>query len=239
MTAQTHTRLATAPALLVFKDSPERAGKRGVILFYHGFGVAKEVQLKELHSLAEHGFLAVGVDNVGHGERRHVDFEERYSGEHDVWFGKFLDDVRATAAEIPSLCDELLQRDLARPEGLGVAGISMGGYIAYAAKLYEPRLRTITPVLASPRWGKGDADSPHLHADRFFSTALLVQNAGADENVPPRFAREFHQQLSLYYETAPERLKYVEFPDVGHFMPEPDWDRLWANLIDWHLRFLG
>ncbi len=46
------------------------AAERGCILFFHGLGASKDVQLPDLESLAARGFLVVGVGGVGHGERR-------------------------------------------------------------------------------------------------------------------------------------------------------------------------
>ncbi|MBI2265239.1 MAG: hypothetical protein HYU64_08710 [Armatimonadetes bacterium] len=71
--------LGLAPALLVYKENLEKAAIKGTILFYHGLSAAKETNLKELRSLADAGFLAVGLDNIGHGERRYSDFERRFS----------------------------------------------------------------------------------------------------------------------------------------------------------------
>lgn len=74
-------RLAGAPALLVHRSDAQAASRRGTVLLYHGLGVDKHCHLHELKSLARAGFLAVGVDNVGHGERRYPDYEARFAAE--------------------------------------------------------------------------------------------------------------------------------------------------------------
>lgn len=229
---------ASAPALLIFQHTPEIAAARGTILFYHGLGACKEANRRELESLAGLGFLAVGIDNFAHGERRIPGVEPSRlpfsSGEMT-----FLDMVRQTAAEIPAIIDDLAARGIADPARIGACGISMGGYITYAAPLRDPRVRVITPVLGSPRWTDRDSDSPHKSPQGFSPVALLAQNGGMDTCVPPRFAREFNDVLKPYYRECPHRLSYVEFPHSEHFMREEDWSRLWQNVLDWHERFLG
>ncbi len=69
-TKSTHLTFASAPALALFRGSPEDRAKLGTILFYHGFGQSKEDYRAVLSQFAEAGFLAVGIDGVGHGERR-------------------------------------------------------------------------------------------------------------------------------------------------------------------------
>ena len=59
---------------MVHVGEAREAAWRGTLLFYHGFVASKESQFKELDSLARAGFLAIGVDNVGHGARRYPDF---------------------------------------------------------------------------------------------------------------------------------------------------------------------
>jgi alpha-beta hydrolase superfamily lysophospholipase len=232
-------RLAGVPARLLFVDSPEHAAAQGAILFYHGFTASKEVQGKELSSLAEHGFLAVGLDNVGHGERRYPNFEKRFSFVTPHAMKNFIAAVRETALEIPQVIDDLLRNGLAWPEKIGVSGISMGGYIAYASVLADRRIRAVAPILGSPKWGSLYYDSPHFYPHNFYPVALLSQNAGEDQSVSPRFACDFHKVLKPYYAEAPERLVYVEYPGVGHFMPEQDWSVLWKNVVEWFVCFLA
>lgn len=235
---QLRMELASVPALLMFEENALEAGAKGTILFYHGLTASKEVQTKELSSLAQRGFLAVGLDNVGHGERREPDFTRRFSIGNPNVLNNLLDAVRATAKEIPQVIDELLRRGFADPEKIGVSGISMGGYITYAAVLADRRIKAAAPILGSPKWKTSDMESPHHHPDKFFPTALLAQNAGDDQNVPPKFAREFHKCLQPFYKEKPERLCYIEYPGAGHFMPEHDWNQLWENVLQWFEHFL-
>lgn len=229
-------KLGEAPALLAYRGSPTEAAAKGTILFHHGLGASKEANKVELKSLASQGYLAVGLDNVGHGARRYEDFDERFSGRHVR--AELIHAVEQTAAEVPTVVDALLANYGASEARLGIGGISMGGFIAYGALLADPRLKVATPILGSPRWWSDAPGSPHRHLDLVFPRAILSQNAGRDENVLPKDAREFHEQLAVYYASAPERQRYVEFPDAEHFMPERDWTTLWKNVLEWYAKYL-
>jgi hypothetical protein len=81
-------------------------------------------------------------------------------------------------------------------------------------------------------------ESPHLHAARFFPTALLSQMASADTRVPSQAVRAFHDRLAPYYLSAPERLRLIEYPHVDHDLCEEDWIQVRQNLVAWFERFL-
>lgn len=233
-------RVAGAPALAAYRDSPARAGTAGTILYYHGFGGGKEDARDALVALAEAGFLAVGLDNVGHGERRLPDFGRRFAGlgpGPELEAG-FLALVRATAREVPTVLDDLLARGLARPDHLGVAGWSMGGFVAYAAVVADPRLRAAAPLLGAPAWRLPWPESPHRHLERFFPTALLSQTAAGDRRVPPQATKHFHAALAAYYAGAPERLRYVEYPGVGHDVPADVASAMRQRMVDWFRQHL-
>ena len=99
------TKIAGVPAILVYQHAPDIAAKNGTILFYHGLGVSKQAHLYEMGRLAKAGFLVVGIDAVGHGERRYPDYDERFEEKrsHDTYYQV----VRQTIDEIPSIVDQL------------------------------------------------------------------------------------------------------------------------------------
>ena len=104
--------IAGAPALLTSRRAPEVAARRGTVLVYHGFGGDK-LRLGHLaDALAAAGFLAVSIDIVGHGDRRLPDWDEVFSDERwaekeDETEAEFLTLLKATAAEVPVVVDEL------------------------------------------------------------------------------------------------------------------------------------
>jgi dienelactone hydrolase len=224
-----------APVAFVYEGSLDRAARRGSILFYHGLGVSKEAHLEEMGRLAGAGFLAIGVDNVGHGQRRYPDYERRFAPERAS--RSFWEAVDASAREAPRIIDRLAGQGLCRVDRLGVSGISMGGCIAYGAVVADQRLRAAAPVIASPRY-KGLKESPHLLLERFFPCALLSQTAADDDVVPPHPARELHEQLGPFYRQQPERLRYLEHAKAGHMMPPERWEVAMQELVGWFVRFL-
>jgi hypothetical protein len=237
------TTIASVPAFLCFHASREACAERGTVLFYHGFGGNKEKPEAHLASLAQAGFLVISLDAIGHGQRRYSHFtelfnDERWTREPEATEADYLMIVRQTAAEVPIIVDELLSCGWARPERLGIGGISMGGEITYAAIVNEPRLRVATPILGSPQWELPWPESPYRHAERFFPIALFSQAAEKDEAVPARYIRAFHEQLAPLYATAPDRLCYLEYPDVGHGLSPQLWETSRQHMVAWVERFL-
>ncbi|WP_224248713.1 alpha/beta hydrolase family protein [Hyalangium gracile] len=228
--------LAGAPVLVVHRDSREDALRRGAVLFFHGLSGSKEVHERELRLFAEHGLFAVGVDAVGHGERRYPDFEARFERSPEE---AFLGVVQATAREVPALLDALVKEHGASPDRLGIGGASLGGYITYAALVEERRLRAAVPFIASPEWSLPLPASPHQHLERFFPVALFSQTAGRDEVVRSSDTRRFHERLEPFYARAHERLCYREFPESAHMMRPQDWDVATRDAAEWLVRFLS
>lgn len=220
------------PVLAVYEGRREDAAAKGCILFFHGLGASKDVQLSDLESLAKHGFMAVGVDNVGHGDRRYPDFDKRLSQDHSGYEKEFIHAVEATAREIPQLIEALAQVGYIRQERVGALGISMGGSITYAAILHEPRLKAAVTLVASPKWLVDEPESPHHHLEGFNTIHLLSQTGGRDTTVPSTPAREFHERLKSFYPDYNERFAYVEYPESDHLL-QTDWPRCWARTLQW------
>ena len=239
-----HATLVSAPALLMFRETPENSAKNGTILFYHGFGESKETYNTILLKFAEAGFLAIGVDAIGHGERRYTDFDKRFPTIEPHLVGNiqleavFLSTVLSTAQEIPSIIDTLIEHQWAYPGRIGISGHSFGGFVTYTAVVTDKRILVAAPVVGSPQWKLPWPESPHLHSDCFFPAALLSQTAGKDTRVAPDFARELHHRLTSYYEETPERLQYIEYPNSPHDLSEEDWHQAWDAVVEWFERFL-
>ena len=244
-TKSLYFKLASAPALALFQKSPEESARHGIILFYHGFGESKDRYVDVLTRFATAGFLAIGIDGVGHGERRYPDFAERFPPIQPPLIGNiqletaFLSVVHATTQEVSAIIDALFERGWVRDGRLGISGHSFGGFVTYAAIVTEKRIRVAAPVVGSPQWKLPWPESPHLHLAQFFPTALLSQTASNDTRVLPDFARELHQQLIPYYAQTPERLWYIEYQDSGHDLSEQDWQQAWENVVNWFERFIS
>jgi dienelactone hydrolase len=199
------------------------------VLFYHGFTVDKQAQLPELNTLAAAGYLAIGVDAAGHGERRLPDFEQHFGGSDHRQ--RLFELVAETVAELPAVVDAMVDAGMVKADRLAIAGVSMGGHICYGAAVTEPRFCVVAPILGSPCWPR--PDSPHLQTGKFFPKAVLSQTAGGDEIVSPDGARALHEELPRLYGEASRRLRYVEFPESGHEMRDEDWHTAMNNLLQW------
>jgi alpha-beta hydrolase superfamily lysophospholipase len=227
-----HGPYGEIPLLLV-----QDGGKfRGTVVLYHGLHSHKYDNRKELEQLAQRGFLAVGVDAIAHGERRAVDFEEQVRAGFDT----MLRWIEESADEVPVIVDALTELVGDRLGKVGLTGISMGGYITFAAALREKRAAALVPILGSPDWTSGgkrttnfSSRSPHLKPEAFAGRPLLALNAGKDESVPPKYARDFVESLRPHYTTSPARLEYFEYRDAGHFLNEGEWTDLWKRTGDW------
>lgn len=219
--------MAGVPLLMVSRGAPLKAAQRGTVLFVHGLNAAKETHLGELERIATAGFLAIGLDAAGHGERQ----DPRFTGEH------LIDAVVETSKELGPLVQMLEQAGLARRGAVGLCGVSMGGFVAYAAAS-SGRFEAVVALLASPMWKSDVAEHPAKHLAQFYPCALLSQLAGRDHLVNPAEALEFHALLEPSYAEAPERLSLVGYPDSGHFMRAQDWDAAMGRTLEWFERYL-
>ena len=240
---QTPTTLADAPALLLAREATDKAtdkaAERGTILFYHGLTAQKESNLSEYRVLTDAGFLVVALDNAGHGARRLSDFAARFHPTNPNAGTEFLNLVRETALETPRVVDALLEKGLAHEDRLGVAGWSMGGYITYRALLAEKRFKAAVTIVGSPEWRLPLPDSPHLHPEAFYPVALLSQVGERDEVVPPAGARRFYEVLEPYYAAQPERLVFVQYPNMGHHPDAADASEIQRRTVGWFSQYLA
>lgn len=223
--------------MFVYKDSIELSKERGTVLFFHGFTANKDVQKPDLDMFAKEGYLLIGVDNWGHGDRLHPDFENHFDPEGENIEQRFIEAVENTAVEVPALIDALTDQDLVNTDKLGIIGISMGAFISYKVLVTETRISAAALFIGSPYWGDSP-DSPHLFPERISPAALLTIVAGQDKTVPPKDAKAFHQQLMPFYASAPEKLKLLEYPESDHMMEEADWFDAVSQAKQWFSLYL-
>jgi dipeptidyl aminopeptidase/acylaminoacyl peptidase len=226
-------RAGSVPLLVVSPStgSPPFA----TVLWFHGLGVSKNTHEKELQQLADAGFLAVGVDAAGHGERELPTLKQRIAeGSQDEALRLMLPLAELTARDVPLVVRTLVEEGLTDERRVALAGISMGAYVVYRAVAIVQGIRAAIALLGSPDWPEGI--SPHSDPAAFRSTALLSITAERDVNVPPDAARAFHDMLDEDGErTAPAR--YLELSGASHLMSEGDWARAITETVAWLRRY--
>jgi hypothetical protein len=234
MMEQQNLKINNIPLLLCYNNSLEIAVAKGTVLVCHGLFSRKEDNAKELTSLADAGFLAIGIDAPRHGERRDAQLENDMKDRENNVFTELL---TSAVTEYNDLLYQLENKQLIKNEKVGITGISMGGYIAYAMALH-PMIKAAVPILASPVFSRDLPESPHHHYKSFSPTPLLALNARLDQSVPPHHSREFIEKLRPCYQSVPTHLDYIEYPNSGHFMEEDEWNDLWQRTVGWFQLFL-
>jgi pimeloyl-ACP methyl ester carboxylesterase len=115
-----------------------------LVLVLHGLGSYKEKILPTVLAFAQAGYRVVAPDARLHGARPHAN--ERELRMTDAYIQTMYEVIAGTSEDISTLLDVL------GAERVGVHGISLGGYIAFAAMLNEPRLAVVSVAMGSPDW---------------------------------------------------------------------------------------
>lgn len=218
---------------LLVASLEEVRGPLPLVLWFHGFGVDKEVHRPELERIASAGFLAVGVDAAGHGERRLPDLAERQAAPREQALRTMIELAEQTASEVPGIVRTLARDRRADAERVAVAGVSMGGYVVYRAAVVERSLRAAVAILGSPEWPHGG--SPHHRLDALRRIALLSITAERDQSVPPAAARELHRRLGQAAQSE-GRDRYVELAGAEHLVNAQQWATIMDETVRWLVR---
>jgi pimeloyl-ACP methyl ester carboxylesterase len=227
--AVTFQQMRAGEVPLLAASAEDARGALPLVLWFHGFGVDKEVHRPELERVAAAGFLAVGVDAAGHGERRLPDLDARQAAPREQALRTMIELAERTAYEVPRIIRALVEEGRADAGRVAIAGVSMGGYVVYRTVVVEPLVRAAVAILGSPEWPHGD--SPHRHLDALGRTALLSITGERDENVPPAAARALHRRLG---EAEPgARHRYVEIPGAEHLVSAEQWETVMDETIRW------
>ena len=214
-----------------------------LVLLLHGLGGHKEKMLPGLYEFARRGYRAVAPDARLHGGW--PDAGEREARLHGDSLNTLSDIIEGTAEDVSRLLDHFGADEAA------VHGISLGGYVAFAALLTEPRLRVASVAMGSPDWltplrrsGLGPGHPAYDRAAQsnpldlaellYPPRPLLMLHGTADDVVSPEGVIALEEHLRPHYADRPESLKLYLYPDFGHHYTDDMLERTAA----WFGRFL-
>lgn len=229
------------PALILAREGlPSDAP---LVITLHGLGSHKERLLGGLYEFAQIGCRAVAVDLYLHGAR--PESEERDRRLQVDYFTTTAEIIEGTAQDVSRVIDHF------GAEKVAIHGISLGGYITFAALLAEPRLKAASVALGSPDWvgplrrfGLGPGHPAYDRAaalnpldllPSFLPTRpLLLLHGSQDEMVPPSGVIALEERLRPLYAEYSERLKLELFPELGHVYT----DEMLSMTVAWFHKFL-
>lgn len=218
--------------VLVCEPARQRQGPLPFVLWYHGFRADALAHAQELEACAQAGFLAVGVDAVGHGARRDPQLAERLAASRDGALPVMLDQVEATVAELPALVAALRAAYALDPDRCSMVGISMGAFLVYHALAAGPPPRAAVALLGSPQWPR--ASSPYDALLRRGATALLSITAEHDVSVPPGSTAALHQAAARVTGVpATAAWRHHVLRGAGHLTSAGEWAEAMRHTLGW------
>ncbi len=232
----------------VLVSRPALSEPAPLVLLSHWFSGSKEGWLERLEELNGKGWFAVAMDNRLHGERAGAGFGSLMpDGKLDLPGLRRV--MQATAADMSALIDHFSRDEAVDSDRIAVAGISMGGFVSFAALVNDRRIKVATPIIASPYWedipgdtpvdldAEAEADltdfsrrnEPASRMETIPPRALLMQVGAEDAHYKVQRVELFYEELRPLYGNQAERLRLIVQPGVGHeCTPE-----MWANAIAW------
>lgn len=247
------------PALLSYVPDGKR---KPLVILAPGGGNQNIDNSKERFSqtlpLEEDDFFKVYVDLPLHGERLAPDLGKRFWTDQ---VGLFLHPtVLGMAREFLQVIDILLQREEVDTDRVGVCGWSLGGQASLLAAGVDKRIKAAIGLSVpydaeqGPR-APGPDSLAHLImrtemdilnlAPNMCPTAVLLIHGAKDAWVSVRSSRELYAALKTYYASCPDRLRYVEYPNMAHSISQADDDacaqeqkHLKEEVASWLRRFL-
>jgi uncharacterized protein len=208
---------------------PRSDGPLPVVLWHHGFTADSLAHAGELERCAEAGFLAIGVDAVGHGARTDHDRGARIAASPDGALSVMMDIVDDTLSELPTLIDTLARDFAIDRSRVSIVGISMGAFLVYRAIVTGLPVRAAVALLGSPDWPRDAPSGRQLTA--FRDVALLSVTAEHDVSVPPAPAKALHAALRDAYPEAD--LQHHELRGAGHLTSAAEWSEAMQMTLGW------
>lgn len=202
------------------------------VLVYHGFTRSKELDCNLALMLARAGLRVVMPEADGHGER--------FDGDAAARQRRFWHILRSSLDELPALRADLQARGWIADGRLGVAGLSMGGFVALGALARFDWLRVGVSWMGAahfhdisrtvhPPLGRCDAQTAAAHEacmaqlhpvepgqclDRLATRPLLLWHGERDEVVPFSESARLHAEMRR--RGLADRLELVAEPVATH-----------------------
>jgi len=207
-----------------------------VVLWCHGFRADALAHAAELEQVAAMGFLAIGIDAVGHGSRVDPELGARLAASPDGALPVMLDLVEQTVREFPMLIDAIAAAYIIDRSRVSIVGISMGAFLTYRAIVAGTPLRAGVALLGSPEW-PGHA-SPHRAVHAFRNLALLSITAEHDVSVPPDAVRRLHVALAQSSSTVDQHARHhYVLRGAGHLTSAHEWQTAMRVTMQWLQRY--
>jgi uncharacterized protein len=222
--------IAGVPALVA--TPANAAAPLRTVLWFHGFRADALAHAAELERCAALGFLAVGIDAVGHGSRSDPGLAARMTAAGAA-LPVVLDLVDRTIAELPPVVDELVRVHGADRGRVSAVGISMGAFLVYRSIVAGLPWRSSVALLGSPVTDDG---SPHLALEAFASVPLLSITAEFDESVPPGSVRRLHAGLAEH-DGGASMHRHHELRGSGHLTSAEHWAEAMYETMGWLQHF--
>jgi dienelactone hydrolase len=234
-----------------------------VVIFLHGMGGSKEQDAQHMRDLASKGFFVLAIDAFLHGERKVPGIFQpgRAMGnlgeDYPIWVHQ--SSVAHTARDVSKIIDALSARADVDAARIGVIGISMGSSTCMVLAWKEPRISVVVGFIGavdfrydvtktapgpeqdakwkalSPRVRQlVDSIDPRERKASMVPKALFLANGARDKGIDIQSIKTFVQDLEPRYKDTPDRLKFLEEPEVGHSVT----DRMWKEGTEWLQRHL-
>jgi dienelactone hydrolase len=246
------------PAYIYYQKGKEALP---VVIFVHGLGGSKDAESKRVQELAGKGFFVIAIDAHLHGERKvpGMFFKNfgKLSEDYPIWVHQSA--ISHTSRDISKIIDHLSVRTDVDRERIGLVGISMGSCTCLVTAWREPRISAAVCIIgAVDHWydvtktppgpeqdAKRNALSPRVkqlvnsinsrdHMAALAPKALFFANGAKDDGIDIQTVKSFVKDLQPSYAAYPDRLAFLEEPDLGHSVT----DRMWTEGTKWLLRHL-
>ncbi|MCX7711393.1 MAG: alpha/beta fold hydrolase [Clostridia bacterium] len=220
-------------------DDRDAAGKKALVLLFHGFGGKKEDLIDHAQDVAMKGYFCVCIDTCWHGELeteeyRALDFLEKAD--------KMFEAIEKTSDFIDLLIEAYAGHKAADASSVGLMGFSMGGQIVYhyLATTSKENVKAAVPVIATPLWSSAMKDLAGTvpGAEIYFNGTrlqeistfepskklleregvipVLMINGVKDHSIKIEEMRQFYSLLRNCYKVK-DKVRFAEFEGKGHY----------------------